>query len=75
MSDDTTELSFEEALTQLETVVTELESGGLPLEQALEKFEVAVRLKKQCEDLLARAEARIEELTEAEEESGQEEPE
>jgi exodeoxyribonuclease VII small subunit len=64
MPDDNTELSFEEALNQLETIVTELESGGLPLEQALEKFEVAMRLKKQCEDLLAKAEARIEELTE-----------
>ncbi len=64
MPDDNTELSFEEALNQLETIVTELESGGLPLEQALEKFEVAMRLKKQCEELLAKAEARIEELTE-----------
>ena len=75
MSDDNTELSFEDALNQLETIVTELESGGLPLEQALEKFEVAMRLKKQCEDLLAKAEARIEELTEdgAIEEGGEDE--
>jgi exodeoxyribonuclease VII small subunit len=73
MPDDTTELSFEEALDQLETIVAELESGGLPLEQALEKFEVAMRLKKQCEDLLARAEARIEELTEEEKADGEDE--
>ncbi len=64
MPDDNTELAFEEALSQLETIVTELESGGLPVEQALEKFELAMRLKKQCEELLAKAEARIEELTE-----------
>lgn len=66
MPDDNAELSFEEALDQLEAIVAELESGGLPLEQALEKFEVAMRLKKQCEELLAKAEARIEELTEGE---------
>ena len=46
MPEDTQPLSFEEALNQLETIVTELESGGLPLEQALEKFEVAMRLKQ-----------------------------
>ena len=72
MPDETIELSFEEALNQLETIVTELESGGLPLEQALEKFEVAMCLKKQCEELLGKAEARIEELTE---EAGNEEEE
>lgn len=64
MPDDNAELSFEEALDRLEALVAELESGGLPLEQALEKFEVAMGLKKQCEELLAKAEARIEELTE-----------
>ena len=75
MSDDNTELSFEDALNQLETIVTELESGGLPLEEALEKFEVAMRLKKQCEDLLGKAEARIEELTEETENEAEEEDE
>jgi len=60
-------LSFEEALTKLEEIVAQLEGGGLPLEQALEQFEQAMRLKKQCEKQLARAEAKIEELAEAEE--------
>ena len=74
MPEANTALSFEEALDKLETIVAELESGGLPLEQALEKFEVAMRLKKQCEDLLTKAEARIEELTEGDgEESDREE--
>jgi exodeoxyribonuclease VII small subunit len=68
MPDDATALSFEAALDKLETIVAELESGGLPLEQALAKFEEAVLLKQQCETLLASAEARIEELTESEEE-------
>jgi exodeoxyribonuclease VII small subunit len=73
MSSGNAELSFEEALDQLEAIVAELESGGLPLEQALERFEVAMRLKQQCEELLAKAEARIEELTETEEEGAEEE--
>ncbi len=71
MSENQGQLSFEDALTQLEEIVAELEGGGLPLEQALEKFEQATRLKKQCEEQLAQAEARIEELTE---ESDEEEP-
>ena len=64
MSDQNTELCFEEALQQLEEIVTQLEAGQLPLEQALEKFEAAMRLKKRCEELLSQAEAKIEELTE-----------
>ena len=73
MPEANTALSFEEALDKLETIVAELESGGLPLEQALEKFEEAVRLKKQCEALLGKAEARIEELTEGEQETNESE--
>jgi len=65
MSDESLELSFEEALEQLEATVAELEAGQLPLEQALEKFEVAIRLQKRCQDLLAQAETKIEELTES----------
>jgi exodeoxyribonuclease VII small subunit len=64
MSDESLELGFEEALEQLEATVAELESGQLPLEQALSKFEVAIRLQKRCAELLAQAEAKIEELTE-----------
>ncbi|HEY3398585.1 MAG TPA: exodeoxyribonuclease VII small subunit [Armatimonadota bacterium] len=67
MNENETELSFEEALNKLEAIVAQLESGGLPLEQALERFDEAMRLKKQCEALLAQAEARIEELTAVEE--------
>ena len=76
MSDESLELGFEEALEQLEATVAELESGQLPLEQALEKFEVAIRLQKRCVELLAQAETKIEELTETPEgEPDVEEPE
>ena len=73
MSDENLDLPFEEALQQLEEIVSQLEAGQLPLAEALEKFEAAMRLKKRCEELLARAEAKIEELTEAEGEESAEE--
>jgi len=43
-----TEPTFEEALGQLETVVTRLEGGDLPLEEALGAFEDGVRLARMC---------------------------
>ena len=72
MAEETMELSFEEALQQLEEIVAQLEAGQLPLEQALAKFESATRLKGRCEELLAQAEAKIEELTETVEEESDE---
>lgn len=52
--------SFEAALEALEGVVARLESGELPLEQALEAFEHGVRLSRQCTATLDAAERRIE---------------
>ena len=69
MSEEQTELSFEASLDRLETLVAELEAGQVPLEQALAKFEEAMHLKARCEELLAQAEAKVEELTAAPEAS------
>lgn len=55
-------LSFEEAISQLETVVARLEEGGLPLEEALQLFERGVALSRRCYTLLEEAQGRIEEL-------------
>lgn len=52
--------SFEGALAELEAVVGRLESGDLPLEQALEAFESGVKLSRQCAATLDAAERRIE---------------
>ena len=38
------DLSFEQAMQQLEKIVVQLEQGELPLEQALEQFEQADKL-------------------------------
>ncbi len=58
------ENTFEQILEQLEHVVHDLEQGGLPLEEALGRFEQGVRLSKEGARRLDAAEARIEEILE-----------
>jgi len=41
-------LSFEEAMSQLESIIEEMEDGKLPLEKSIERFEEAVELVKFC---------------------------
>lgn len=55
-------LSFEEALTQLETIVETMESGEIPLADLLAKFEAGSNLLKICETRLKDAELKIEQL-------------
>ena len=54
--------SFEAAMEQLEGIVDRLESGELPLEEALSSFEQGVALSRQCAAQLESAERRIEVL-------------
>jgi exodeoxyribonuclease VII small subunit len=54
------EPSFEGALERLEAIVDRLESGELPLEQALAAFEEGVALSRRCAAELEAAERRIE---------------
>lgn len=51
--------SFENALKKLEQIVQEMESGDLPLEKALDKFEEGVKLSKFCFEKLDETEKRI----------------
>lgn len=53
------EVQFEEALKQLEAIVSRLEIGDLPLEEALSIFEEGVRLTKLCAVRLSEAEQRV----------------
>mgnify|MGYP006273703331 CR=1 FL=1 len=55
--------TFEDAMTQLEKIVQELESGDLELEKALKKFEEGVQLSKFCFDKLEETEKKISLLT------------
>ena len=56
--------SFEAAYTELMETVTQLEHGGLTLEQSLERFERGVELFKVCDQLLDNAEQRVSRLVE-----------
>jgi exodeoxyribonuclease VII small subunit len=55
--------TFEKAMKQLEQIVDELESGELPLEKALQKFEEGISLSKFCSEKLEETERRISQLT------------
>jgi len=59
---DDTPLSFEEALRELEEVVTTLETGNVPLEQAIARLRRGMVLAAQCDATLAGAEATLEQL-------------
>lgn len=49
-------LSFEEAMTKLEEIVNKLETGDVPLEDALTNFQTGMQLSKYCQDTLNNAE-------------------
>ena len=51
--------TFEQSLKQLERIVQELESGDLPIEKALKKFEEGIQLSKFCSQALDETEKRI----------------
>ena len=51
--------NFEHALQELEKIVEEIESGDLPLETALKKFEAGVKLSATCNEKLNEAEKKI----------------
>ena len=63
MSDEIIEnLSFEEALTRLESLVRELEAGKIKLDDAVSAYEQAIILKKFCENKLNEAKLKIEKI-------------
>ena len=60
---DVAALPFEKALAELENIVRQLEGGRVPLEESIAIYERGEILKRHCEALLKRAEARIERIT------------
>ncbi len=56
------ELSFDDALTELQRTIAELESGGQPLERTLALHERGAALLEHCETLLRSAELRMRQL-------------
>ena len=57
------ELSFEEAMKELETVVDQLERGDVPLDASITLYERGAALKKRCEEELKRAEETVAAIT------------
>ncbi len=60
---DTSAKRFEDAMRELEALVTRLESGDLPLEEALAAFEQGIGLVRLLTEKLSRAEQRVEILS------------
>jgi exodeoxyribonuclease VII small subunit len=55
-----TELNFENAMDRLETIVEQMESGKLPLEDLIVRYEEGMNLVKICQERLTNAEQKIE---------------
>jgi exodeoxyribonuclease VII small subunit len=55
-------MSFEESLTELESIVRGLESGKAPLEDSISSYERGMELKKHCESKLRDAQAKIDKI-------------
>ena len=51
--------TIEQAMKQIEQIVQDLESGDMPLEKAIKKFEEGVQLSKFCSEKLDETEKRI----------------
>lgn len=59
MAKEKEEKTFEENITNLESIVKDLESGNVPLDDAINKFNEAMKLAKECNDRLKNAEDNI----------------
>jgi exodeoxyribonuclease VII small subunit len=70
MNTKTTELpDFEKALEELESLIEQLESGELNLDQSLQQFKRGVELTRHCQGVLEQAQQVVEQLIEPEDES------
>ncbi len=59
--------SFEKSMEELSNVVSELEQGQLELDRALSLFEKGVKLSKECQNMLDKAQQKVSRLTQDEE--------
>ena len=65
MSDSKTDisaLSFEQALEELEKIVSGLEGGNVPLDQSIAQYERGEALRAHCQKLLQSAQAKVEKI-------------
>lgn len=57
------EVTFEQALGQLDNIVRELESGRGELDQSIKNYEQGMKLLKTCEEKLNQAKLKVEKIT------------
>ncbi|MFC4324033.1 exodeoxyribonuclease VII small subunit [Litchfieldia salsa] len=55
-------ISFEEAMKKLEGIVSKLEEGDVPLEQAINYFQEGMKLSKLCHDKLQNVEKQMDQI-------------
>ncbi len=58
------DLPYEQAVDRLETLITQMESGDIPLAEMVSKYEEGVRLWRACEQQLSKAQATLEQIRE-----------
>lgn len=58
-------INFEDAMNQLEEIVSQLERGDVPLEQAIELFQKGMQLSQVCSQKLSQVERKIEMIVES----------
>ena len=58
------DINFEKALDELESIVEDLESGDLSLENSLKSFVKGIKLARQCQEKLSQAELQVQKLIE-----------
>ena len=68
------DMSFEDALAELETIVKQLEQGDVELEQSIAIYERGAELKKHCETRLNSAELKVEQIVQGADGSAKTEP-
>jgi exodeoxyribonuclease VII small subunit len=59
---DIAQMSFEEALGELEQIVKRLEAGGGKLNEAIQSYERGALLRRHCEEKLREAQARVDKI-------------
>ena len=57
------QMTFEEALAELEGVVTRLERGDVPLDDSINLYERGAKLRQHCQDKLQQAEEKVSRIT------------
>ena len=59
---DIEKMTFETAMAELESIVSDLENGSIELEESIEKYQRGIQLKKHCDQKLKEANMKIDQI-------------